>query len=112
MMTTYAHDKTAKQFKFELNIKAIDADQYVAMGLSKDDKMGEDLVFFCVAKTGKPLGAKWNSGKSPGDDVKIADINIVETEETKEIDGSARVSSHYQKNLLINTKETKRGLLT
>ena len=87
MMVSYAFDDTTKQIKFTLHLKSVENDQYVAMGLSDDSSMGEELVFFCQTKINSAVGVRWNNGKSPSKDVKIEDIGIIGTETTRQIDG-------------------------
>ena len=51
---------------------------FLKKNVFKDDKMGEDLVFFCRSDTGSSVEARWNKGKSkPTNDVKIEDVNTV-----------------------------------
>ena len=63
MMVSYSFINDAKQFKFDLHLKSVDSNKYVALGLSKDEKMGEDLVFFCRSDTGQVF-SKENKNES------------------------------------------------
>ena len=99
MLVSYAFDDTTKQFKFTLHLKSVESDKYVAMGLSDDISMGEELVFFCQSNTNSAVGVRWNNGKSPSKDVKIEDVGIIATETTKQIDG---VSTFFILNFFYN----------
>lgn len=86
LMATYQHLSDSKQFKIRLHADNINANNYVAMGISQDGKMGEDLVLFCK-NGGTTMGSRWNSGKNNRDgltgvtftDTDIKTVNQVTT---------------------------------
>ena len=94
MMVTYSLDSNAKQYKFTLHSTEVDAGNYIALGLSQDAAMGEDLVVFCSTEVGSPIEFSWNDGKS---NVKagLEGVTAVNSEATKQIDG---VSSKFADN--------------
>ena len=84
IMSSFAYDQANKLYNFKLNVKSSDSNEYMAVGLSKDEKMGGDLVISCGAQAGRVPQISYNNGKSnvlgKSDDL----INVIAT---KEVDG-------------------------
>ena len=63
MMTSYEYLPDVDSFELILTGNGVgNADGYVALGLSGDPLMGDDLVFYCG--TGIDVNESWNRGKS------------------------------------------------
>ena len=87
MFTSYSYDPTSKIYKFSLYLNDVQVDKYVALGFSKDDQMGEDLVFYCQSNANQAVGVSYNNGKSNVKDV--SGLEFASQNVTKQIDGSS-----------------------
>ena len=63
MMTSYKYSPEKKAFEVTLIGNEIESGMYVAVGLSSDASMGEDLVFYC-GNGFNVVKVSWNEGHS------------------------------------------------
>ena len=84
IMASYVYDTNAKEFNFKLHLKTSDSNQYMAMGLSNDGSMGDDLVVSCHAQAGTDPKVSFNNGKS---NVQGKSDDLLNVAATKEVDG-------------------------
>jgi hypothetical protein len=64
IMATYQYVVADKAFRMTIHGKDAASNDYVALGLSDDAKMGSDLVFYCLAGTADPVKVSWNDGQT------------------------------------------------
>ena len=93
IMVSYQYNPDAKQYNFQLHLKSSDTNQYMAVALSKDDKMGGDLVISCQASAGSQPQVSYNNGRSNSEAETESNL-INEAVATKEVDG---VSFNFHK---------------
>jgi hypothetical protein len=78
LMFSYQSLSGTKSFQMMLHGKEIGANEYISVGISSDDLMGSDIVFFCYnGATG--INVAWNKGKDNIDGVTgitVADAKI------------------------------------
>ena len=86
IMSSYQYDPSTKQYNFQLHLKTpVDSSQYMALALSKDDKMGEDLVISCQTLPGREPQISYNRGRSNVE--AETESNLIKTVATNEVDG-------------------------
>jgi len=78
LMFSYQYLSGTKSFQMMLHGREIGANEYISVGISSDDLMGSDLVFFCSnGATG--INVAWNKGKDNIDGVTgvtVADAKV------------------------------------
>ena len=95
IMVSYQYNPNSKQYNFQLHSKSSDTNQYMAVALSKDGKMGGDLVISCKASAGSQPQISYNNGRSNSEAETESNL-ISEAVATKEVDG---VSFNFHKYL-------------
>jgi len=98
-MVAYLYSKASNTFQFELQGDGIRFGNYIALGLSEDSFMGDDLVtilrikitilldlraiiqtlqvFYCTNASPGTMGVSWNNGKSNSLDINNVNYNYV-----------------------------------
>ncbi len=76
-----SYEQVSNGFQFMLHGKLTTSNNYFAVGVSTDDKMGGDLVFTCIDGSSNPVKATWNDGKS-NDGAEVSAVTISNAQTT------------------------------
>ena len=95
MFTSFSFDKQSKQYQFLLHLLSVEEGRYVALGISKDGSMGDDLVIYCDTTTGNHVKTGWNKGKEPtSPGIKFSTSFDPNLKPTSQIDGVSETTKN------------------